>query len=301
MWRGALAPVESILGTPSEVRTMLERVDRMQLAVRDREEAAATFAAVLGASVVREDSVGCLGADRTVVRAGSAEFELLQPNGSGAVADHLSERPEGIFAGGFGARDVNALAKHLSNRGIVYQEEGGQIFIGADQTRGMRMVIGAIDDTRAPGLINNVYEVTNIVSEHQSAAEFYADAFALDSSRFCPINSDHWGYVGTLTLFDPPAHLDRIEITQTNQPLAMGRFYERRGESIYMCYAETEDTAPIVAALESRGARYTAGREDGGGNIFIHPTALCGMLMGVSRTNLAWTWSGRPELAKAGR
>jgi hypothetical protein len=278
---------------------MLERVDRMQLATRDRQDAAATFAAVLGATVVREDSVRCLGAHRTVVRAGSAEFELLEPSGEGPVADHLSERPEGIFAGGFGARDVNALAGHLHGKGIEFTEEGGQLFIAAEKTRGMRMVIGPFDDTRASGLITNVYEVTNIVSDHQAAATFYAETFALDSSRFCPINSEHWGYLGTLTLFDPPARLDRIEITQTNQPLAMGRFYERRGESVYMCYAETEDTAPIVAALESRGARYTAGREDGGGNIFLHPTALCGMLMGVSRTNLAWTWSGRPELAKA--
>ena len=280
---------------------MLERIDRMQLAVRDREEAAATFAAALGAHTVREDRVACLGADRTTVRAGSAEFELLQPSGDGAVADHLSERPEGIFAGGFGARDLNALAAHLNARGIAYAEEGGELFIGADQTRGMRMVIGQVDDTPSPGMISHVYEVTNIVSDHQAAAKFYADAFALDASRFCPINSDHWGYTGTLTLFDPPAHLDRIEITQTNQPLAMGRFYERRGESLYMCYAETDDTAPIVAALEARGARYTAGREDGGGNIFLHPTSLCGMLMGISRTNLAWTWSGRPELAKAAR
>jgi hypothetical protein len=278
---------------------MLERVDRMQLAVRDRSAAAETFAAVLGAQTVREDTVQCLGAHRITVRAGSAEFELLEPAGDGPVADHLSERPEGIFAGGFGTRDVPALAAHLEKRGVAFQEEAGQLFIAADQTRGMRIVVGPIDDTRSPGLITNVYEVTNIVSDHEAAARFYADAFALDASRFCPINSDHWGYVGTLTLFDPPAHLDRIEITQTNQPLAMGRFYERRGESVYMCYAETEDTAPIVAGLESRGDRFTAGREDGGGNIFLHPTALCGMLMGISRTNLAWTWSGRPELAKA--
>ena len=280
---------------------MLERIDRMQLAVRDREEAAATFAAVLGAHTVREDAVACLGAHRTTVRAGTAEFELLQPSGDGPVADYLSERPEGIFAGGFGARDLNALASHLTARGIAYTEEGGQLFIGADQTRGMRMVIGALDDAPSPGLISHVYEVTNIVGDHQAAADFYADAFALDASRFCPINSDHWGYAGTLTLFDPPDHLDRIEITQTNQPLAMGRFYERRGDSVYMCYAETDDTVPIVAALDARGARYTAGREDGGGNIFLHPTSLCGMLMGISRTNLAWTWSGRPELAKAAR
>jgi hypothetical protein len=34
--------------------------------------------------------------------------------------------------------------------------------------------------------------------------------------------------------------------------------------------------------------------------MFIHPTALHGVLMGISRTNWAWTWSGHPELAGAG-
>jgi hypothetical protein len=279
----------------------------MQLAVRDRSAAADTFAAVLGAEKLREDSVAALGAQRTVVRAGAAEFELLEADGPGPVADHLANRPEGIFAGGFATRDVGALARHLDAQGIIHAEEGGQLFIRPEQTRGMRMVIsplqmaddGQMGSTQRPGLISHLYEVTNIVRDHEDAARFYARAFALDDSRFCPIKSDQWGYTGTLTLFDPPAHLDRIELTQTNQPLAMGRFYERRGESIYMCYAETADTAPIVAALEELGARYTAGREDGGGNIFLHPTALCGMLMGISRTNLAWTWSGHPELAKA--
>jgi hypothetical protein len=276
---------------------MLERVDRMQLAVRDREDAAATFAAVLGAQKIGEDTISALGAHRTTVRAGTAEFELLEPSGDGPVTEHLAERPEGIFAGGFASREVAALARHLAGRGIEYTEEGEQLFIAPDQTRGMRMVISPLSEESSPGLIDHLYEVTNIVDDHKDSAAFYADAFALDASGFSPIASDQWGYTGTLTLFDPPAHLDRIELTQTNQPLAMGRFYERRGQSIYMCYAETADTGPIKNALEDRGARFTAGREDGGGNIFIHPTALCGMLMGISRTNLAWTWSGRPELA----
>ncbi len=280
---------------------MIERVDRMQLAVRDRSEAAATFAVVLGAEKVDEDDVRTLAAHRTTVRAGAAEFELLEPAGDGPVADHLARWPEGIFAGGFASLDIPDIERRLSDKGIEYVEEGGQLFIDASQTRGMRMVVSPLVDINGPGLISHLYEVTNIVSDHKEAAAFYADAFGLDATRFCPINSDHWGYVGTLTLFDPPTHLDRIEITQTNKPLAMGRFFERRGDSVYMCYAETEDTGPIIRALEDRGARYTAGREDGGGNMFIHPTALCGMLMGISRTNLAWTWSGRPELAKAAR
>jgi hypothetical protein len=280
---------------------MLERVDRMQLAVRDREEAAATFAAVLGAEKVRDDTVRALGARRTVVRAGRAEFELLEADGEGILARHLSQRPEGIFAGGFATRDIAALGARLTDQGIQFTEEGEQIFIAPDQTRGMRMVISPLREEPSPGRITHLYEVTNIVSDHKDAAAFYAETFSLDASRFSPIASDQWGYVGTLTMFDPPDHLDRIELTQTTQPLAMGRFYERRGESVYMCYAETDDTGPIIAALEDRGDRFTAGREDGGGNIFLHPTSLCGMLMGISRTNLAWTWSGRPELAKAAR
>jgi len=45
-----------------------------------------------------------------------------------------------------------------------------------------------------------------------------------------------------------------------------------------------------------------AGRDPGDPNpagIFIHPSTFHGVLMGCSRTNLAWTWSGRPELAGA--
>lgn len=278
---------------------MLQRVDRMQLAVRDREEAARTFAAVLGARKDREDAVRAYAARRTVVQAGESEFELLEPAGAGPVAEHLERWGEGIFAAGFSTVDVSSLAAHLEREGVRFQEEAGQLFIPPEQTRGMRTVISADRPVNAPALITHLYEVTNIVSDHEEAARFYARIFGLDASRFCPIRSERWGYVGTLTLFNPPAQLDRIELTQTTEPsLAMGRFYARRGESIYMCFAEAADVRPIAEGLQARGARYTAD-QDFAGSMFIHPTALCGMLMGISRTNEAWKWSGRPELATA--
>jgi catechol 2,3-dioxygenase-like lactoylglutathione lyase family enzyme len=278
---------------------MLQRVDRMQLAVRDREEAARTFATVLGARKDREDHLRIYNAARTVVQAGQSEFELLEPAGDGLVAERLERWGEGAFAGGFSTGDVAALAARLQSDGIQFTEEGGQLFIGPDQTHGMRTVISAGRAVDAPSLITHVYEVTNIVADHKDASDFYARIFGLDASRFCPIKSERFGYVGTLTLFNPPAQLDRIEITQTTEPgLAMGRFFARRGESIYMCFAETEEIRPIAEGLKERGARYTAD-EDYVGSMFIHPTSLCGMLMGISRTNEAWKWSGRPELAGA--
>ena len=279
---------------------MLQRVDRMQLAVRDRAIAADTFAEVLGAETVQEDDLRLFNATRTVVQAGESEFELLESAGDGPVASHLERWGEGIFGAGFSTDDPGALARGMDDRGLHFKEEGGQIFIEPDQTRGMRTVISRTSEREPVGLISSLYEVTNIVDDHEEAASFYTDAFGLDASRFCPIKSEQWGYTGTLTLFDPPSKLDRIELTQITEPsLAMGRFFARRGSSIYMCYAETGNAGVIRERLEARGSRYTAGRENGGGNLFIHPTALHGVLIGISRANLAWTWSGRPELARA--
>ena len=279
---------------------MLQRVDRVQLAVRDRAIAADAFAEVLGGAKAQEDELRVYNAKRSVVQAGESEFELLAPAGDGPVAAHLERWGEGIFAAGFSTDDPGLLARRMDDRGLHFREEGGQIFIEPDQTRGMRTVISRSSEREPVGLISALYEVTNIVEDHEQAATFYADAFGLDATRFCPIKSEQWGYAGTLTLFDPPSRLDRIELTQTTEPsLAMGRFFARRGPSIYMCYAETGNTGAIRERLEARGSRYTAGRENRGGNLFIHPTALHGMLMGISRANLAWTWSGRPELARA--
>lgn len=280
---------------------MLDRVDRVLLAVRDRTLAAGTFRDILGAEVVREDELRSLSARRTVMRAGESEFELLEPYGEGPVAAHLERHGEGIFAGGFCTADPAALARRLNERGVRFREEAGQLFIEPDQTRGMRTVISRARVYEPAGLISWLYEVTNIVADHNEAARFYADIFGLDYSRFVPISSDRWGYVGTLTMFNPPARLDRIELTQTtDDEKAMGRFYRKRGPSIYMCYAEAPNLAPIQARLEALGARYQGRSADPQPDgLFIHPSALHGMLLGISRSNLAWTWSGRPELARS--
>ncbi len=278
---------------------MLERVDRVLLAVRDRAAAVSTFADILGARLLREGQLPFYGATRSVVQAGESEFELLGPAADGAVAQHLERWGEGLFAAGFATGDLTALARHLDDCGVRFRSEGDQLFIEPDQTRGMRTVISAGGQREPVGLISHLYEVTNIVADHQEAAGFYARAFALDRSRFSPIDSERWGYAGTLTLFDPPTRLDRIELTQITEPSrAMGRFFARRGPSLYMCFAETADTGPIRERLDARGARYTADL-DYTSSMFIHPTALHGMLMGISVTNQAWLWSGRPELARA--
>lgn len=279
---------------------MLKYVDRMLLAVRDRAAAADTFRAILGAEHVRDETSKLLAARRTVVQAGISEFDLLEPAGEGPVATHLERWGEGILGVGFSTTDLSTLGRRLSERGISYSEEDGRLFIASDQTPGMNIILSPHEERSPVGLVKWLYEVTNLVDDHQQAAAFYTDTFGLDASRFSPIQSEQYGYTGQLTLFNPPQQLDRIELSQITEPSrAMGRFHTRRGQSIYMGYVETDDVAAVQSALEARGARY-AGRTDDPNpeGLFIHPSALHGMLLGVSRTNLAWTWSGRPELAK---
>ena len=106
---------------------------------------------------------------------------------------------------------------------------------------------------------------------------------------------------GTLTLFDPPARLDRIELSQTfrDRPSAMRRFVEKRGgDSLYMCYLETAEYDVLQrrlleggATLIPRGASIATERD----GCWVHPKSLHGLLLGISRESLAWEWSGRPE------
>jgi len=284
---------------------MLERVDRMLLAVLDRAQAARTFERLLGAVADREETSAHLGARRTILRVGESELELCEPTGPGPVADFIDRWGEGLFAAGYATSRLEALAAHLDRIGVGYAREDGQLHLPGSATAGFPMVISAVAERPRVGPVSFFYEATNTLdSDWRAVAQRYADMFGLDPSRFSPIASERFGYEGTLTLFDPPARLDRIELSQTfaDRPGAMRRFVERRGgDSLYMCYVETHDFDALKARLLDAGAALIprgpdiAGERDG---LWVHPKSLHGMLLGVSRTTLAWEWSGRPELVQ---
>ena len=282
---------------------MLERVDRIQLAVRDRGAAAKTFAELLGARPARETESAYLGARRTVLELGESEVELCEPAGTGIAREHLERWGEGLMSAGFAAEDLTDLHARLAEEGVELSEDGAQTYLEPSQTAGMRVVLTPARPVPRAG--SRLYEVTNtLVSDWRAAASLYARLFGLDPARFSPIRSERFGYAGTLTLFDPPARLDRIELSQVVNPAsAMGRWVAKRGDSLYMSYLETDDVPGLVARLEARGARWAPRGLDGTrerDGLWIHPGALHGLLLGVSRTTLAWEWSGRPALVTPG-
>lgn len=280
---------------------MLSYVDRVQIVVPDREAAVRQWEAIFGAVKVGEGGSRFLNSHITTVQTGVSLFEFLEPAGPGAVADWAQKWGQGIYGVGFATPDMGAMRRHFDSQEVRFVEEKDSLFLELGQTHGMPTMIVPETAREPVGAIRYIYEVTNPVADWQDTAGLYTRMFGLDPTRYSPIESKFYGYKGTLTLFDPPSRLDRIEITQTWGDMAMDRFYKKRGPSLYMCYTETDDVPALAERLRAAGARFTDSEdrppETG---LFIHPSALFGMLMGVSKKDYAWVWSGRPDLAGPG-
>lgn len=280
---------------------MLDRCDRVQIAVHDAAKAAQRFGQLLGSQVSRHDHSRHLSARRTILAVGESEFELCEPDGAGLTQDFLSRRGEGLMTAGYCTADLDGMVKRWEGLGIGYDRDNEQLYLSNEATFGLPIVISESTYRPRVGPVSFLYETTNtLISDWRRVAAVYAGLFGLDPSRFSEIGSERFGYIGTLTLFDPPNRLDRIELSQvTDNVHAMGRFAHKHGDSLYMCYVEVHDWANIRQRLLDADARYTPRGSDpvtdpDGG--WIHPKELHGLLLGVSRTGLAWDWSGREEL-----
>ncbi|MDX1649299.1 MAG: VOC family protein [Myxococcota bacterium] len=282
---------------------MLSRIDRVQMAVPDRHAAAEGWQALLGAEPAGEDRVDALAAQRMRLRLGDGFVELLEPDGAGPVADAVAGRGGHLFAAGATSPDVDALAARLRERGAEPRAEGGQLHLdpGATGVPGLRVVVSPEESRPSVGAIDTFYEVTGLVGDAKAAVGRCAERFGLDPDAFVPIASKPYGYEGSLTLFDPD-RLDRFELITPHVPEnTMGRFFRRFGETLYMAFAESGELGAGEERARARGVGFTAepraerraGRP--ADTIFLHPPALGGMMLGLSRRTWAWRWSGHPE------
>jgi hypothetical protein len=68
-----------------------------------------------------------------------------------------------------------------------------------------------------------------------------------------------------------------------------------------MAFVESDALLTIEREVGATGLGVTINRpEDRDGNItpdelWVHPPALGGMMLGMSRPTMAWTWSGYPD------
>ena len=273
----------------------------MQLAVPDAAAAAEGWTALVGAEHHRDDEVPPLRARRSTYRIGTGFVEFLEPDGAGTLADVVQAREGHLFCGGVSTPDIGPVVARLRSKGMEPVVYRGQAFLhpsvaGDD---GVPLVLSADDPQPKTGLVDFLYEVTDLRHDASGWTKRYADLFGLDDKVFVPISSDAYGYEGVLTLFDGD-RLDRLEvITPTDPDKTMGRFFAKQGESLYMCFAETGELGEIHRRTIERAAPHTANPQtdaDGApSGMFLHPKAMGGVMLGLSRRTGAWQWSGHPD------
>jgi hypothetical protein len=276
---------------------MLNRVDRIQLTTHNAVATADRWCELLDCVVNSTDEVHALGAERITLNIGDSQLEILQPTVAGHAQDHLQTGRGGPLSIGVTTDDLEGLREHLASLGIVGLDIGEQIFLHESQLNipGLNVVVSPHTEREPVGLMKNLYEATHLTDQAPQAIADIARIFALDASAFVPIHSDNFGYDGALTLFDA-SQLHRVEtINPFDREKTMGRFFNRFGPSLYMCYGETDNLPGVRERLQALAPGGWTGSDEDNDGLFIHPKALGGVMLGVSRTTHAWTWSGYPE------
>ncbi len=280
----------------------MDRVDRVQIAVHSAEKASTTFSRLFGTEVVRQSPSQYLSAVRTILAFGESEIELCEPDGTGRVADFIAERGEGLMTAGLSCAAPGKLAARLQALNFEVIEENGQFYLPGEDHFGVPFVITETRPRNRIGPVSFLFEVTNtFMSDWRRVAAHYAGIFGLDPSRFVRLESEAFGYDGSLTMFNPPDRLDRLELSQVvRDDVPMSRWVKRHGDSLYMCSCETHDIENLVHRFIEAGVRWIPrgdSIENERDGFWTHPADLHGLLMGVSRTTVPWEFSGRPEFA----
>jgi len=276
---------------------MLDRVDRIQMTAPNASGVARRWCELLDASVVGEDPVAPLGAIRVTVAVGDSLLEILEPTEPGIAQAHLDLGAGGPMSIGFATSNMDALHDHLARLNIHGVAIGDQLLLQPEALGipGLAVLVSPHEERSRVGLMRNLYEATHLTADAARTTAEFARIFDLDATAFVPIQSEQYGYDGTLTLIDP-SRLDRVEtIHPFDESKTMGRFFKRFGPSMYMCYGETDDLGGVRDRAKALAAGDWTGSDDNDDGLFIHPRALGGLMLGVSRTTHAWTWSGYPE------
>lgn len=285
---------------------MLTDIDRVLLATPDAKAAAEKWRTLLGAEEVRRDVAASLRAKRIVLRAGLSDIELLEPDGAGIVETELKRRGRAhLFAAGASSHEPEKVVEHARAAGAVHGREGKQHFLKFDiEGAPIHFVISPPSERTRAGDLDFLYEATVLAADQAKAVDRIAQVFALDKTHFTTITSEHFGYTGVLTLFRAGL-LHRFEvITPTDMEKTMGRFYQRERASFYMAFAESSRMVEIEQRARAQGAGLTVDRPEersaakSADQLWLHPPALGGMMLGISRPSMAWRWSGHPERVK---
>lgn len=264
---------------------MLERTDRLALAVPDRRVAAEAFQQIYDAAPVDDAIDPAFNAHRLTLGWGRDQLELLEPAGDGPVQDFLAQNKRGIFAGGVAASDPAAVAAGLERHGVRVQQESAERFaVTPDDGDGIGMVISKTVEREPVGLDTKLWQITYAVPDLEAGIARYLALLGMEDMFTYRYTSDLYGYDGAITWFDSrrEGRLDSLEYLDPNDPeKAVARFLARTGQGIYMASIEAGPGAldEVRTRISSTGPGWDGAADDILG--FIHPLRQHGLLLAI--------------------
>lgn len=262
---------------------MLERTDRLALAVPGADAAAATYQRIFDTVVVGDVKDAEANARRVTLQWGRDQLELFEPTGPGPVADFLERGRRGLFAAGFASPDPGAVATRLERAGVrVHQQGADRFVVFQGDLDGTGVILTKTARHERVGLADQIWQITFAVQDLEGAIGRYTGLLGLEDAFTNHYPSELYGYDGAITWFDARrgGALDSLEYIQPNDPAkAAGRFVAKGGNGIYMASIQTDDIPAIRERITSTGPGWDPA--DFGG--FIHPLRLHGLLLALVR------------------
>jgi hypothetical protein len=272
---------------------MLERADRLALAVEDASEATESFRALFDCEVVGDARDADAGARRVTLQWGRDQLELFEPTGPGPVADFLKAGRRGLLAGGFSLADPAELAGRLERAGVrVHEQAEDRFVVFPEDLRGTGVILSRRVERPRVGLCDKIWQITYAVDALDEPLDAYSKLFGLGECFTNRYEHPGYGYVGAITWFDARdgGLLDSLEYLEPTDPSkAVARFVRRCGNGIYMASIESDDIPEIMRRVTSTGSGWD-GTDFGG---FIHPRRLHGLLLGLTSYE---RWNARRPL-----
>lgn len=262
---------------------MLERTDRIALAVPDAEAAIEDYRVLFDAEVADDRKDAEAGARRVTLGFGEDEVEIYQPLGDGPAADFVRSGRRGLFAGGFSLADPGALAARMEKTGVRVHEQGPDRFcVYPGNLDGIGVILSRRTERERVGLADKIWQITYAVPKLAPAVQRMSELFGVGECFTNYYESEHFGYDGAITRFEARdgGLLDSLEYLEPTDPdKNVARFVGRHGAGTYMASIEAQPDA--IAELERRVVSTGGGWDGNGRAAFIHPRRLAGWLVGI--------------------
>jgi hypothetical protein len=223
--------------------------------VRHRRPIVQAFRRLFDAEVVDRDHLPIWSAERTTLRAGVSEIEILEPKGVGAVADFIGRRGPGLFAVGFASTDQEKLRAHLEEQGVLFAEHECHLFLTSDRgvdLPGLNLVVTPVKERKPAGLLQRLGGATHLHRAIGRAAAL-VQMLGARSARLSDLRQPIPGFTGTTIHLgeDLASHLAILAPWGNDTPI--GRFFFRHGPGIHLASAVSEQLARIRQRLASLG------------------------------------------------